>query len=213
MIVLCTDRNTISWRRAHRGKVSASDARGIMAEEGTKARRELVERLVLDREGIVQHEDEEPSPWHTAHEAAVRSALAAYRRDIGPIEPAPLAASEKLSWLIAGPHGLAEGVPVLFRSRESLHSFHQRAGRLDRATITKARLTAFVFEAPYVIITDYYDGMGEIPDRLKQQWVAADEAWLQSRVFPKLVAVWGAVGSRLRERSAGAENAATEQRL
>lgn len=202
MIVVCRDRDTVEWRRAHRGRVSAADARAIMAADGTRARRDLVERIVLDREGIDQHTDEQPDPWRDAHEAALRSALVAYRRDVGPIEPAPLCASSELTWLLAAAHGTVDGGLVLFRCRSTLRAYAARAGRMDRAWRVRTQLVAFACEAAWIDVVDYLDGLGRVRDRLGIARVWADRPWLEATAFPRLVSLWAAVGTRLRERAA-----------
>lgn len=202
MIVLCRERDTPAWRQAHRGKVSASDARAIMAADGTKLRRALVERIVLDREGVDQHTDEHPDPWRDAHEASLRCALGAYRAQVGQIDPAPLCASSELTWLLAAGHGVVDGGLVLFRCRETLHAYSARAGRMDRATRVRTQLTAFVCEVARIDVVDFLDGLGRIEDRLAVTRVWADRPWLEATVWPRLVSLWGAVSARLRERAA-----------
>ncbi len=194
------ERDTPEWRRAHRACVSASDSRAIMADDGTRARRELIERIVLDREGIDRHEDEQPDPWRDAHEASLRSALAAYRRAIGPIEPAPLCCAQGSTWLLAAAHGVTASGMVLFRCRATLRSYSIRSGRVERAWRARAQLTAFVCEVGRVDVVDFLDGQGRIQDRLNVHRIYADKPWLEAAVFPRLVALWGSVAERLRER-------------
>lgn len=194
-------RNSPEYRQAKHGRVTASDAGALMAADGTKRHRDLIERLVLDREGIPDHRDEQAEPWEDAHELALVAALAAYKR-LGDATAVPggLCVSRQLSWLAASPHALIDGGAVLFRPHVSLRAFHGKAGTLDRAWRVRTQITCFVCEVPAVELVDFWDGLSRVPDRLEAQRIGFDYPWLSTAVLPRLVSLWQDVDRRLRER-------------
>lgn len=202
MIELCATRGTPEYRAARRNTVSASDARAFMAGDGTQARRALVERIVLDREGVDDHTVEHPDPWIERQEQAIVAARAAYARDRGiDVLPGGLYAHEALSWLVASPHGVTDAGAILCRPRTSLRSFISDAGSVDRVWRVRSQLTAFVVGVAWVDVVDFWDGLGRVPDRLTVHREVIDAEWIASAVLPRLVSLWDAVRVRLRDRA------------
>lgn len=197
MIVLAPERGTIEYRRAHRGRISVSDARAIMARPGTQTQAKLIDRLVLDHSGVDDHGYEIPEPWQTAHDDAIKRALAAYKR-VGDAQVVPcgLIGSATHSWLCASAHGLVEGGVVLFRPHASLRAFHDRG--LNRAWRVRVQLTCLVCDVGWVRVCDHWDGLGRVPDKLAVKRYGFDKVWLDANVMQRLVNVWGAVTARLR---------------
>lgn len=192
-------RATAEWRRAHRGKLSASDAKALLARVGSKRRAELVERVslnVLDGEGL--ETEEFPEPWAERHELDLKEAAAGYRtwaetaqEGAGAVADGGLFEHPAFPWLVASPHLLvgAEGC-VLLRPRHTLRAYHAERGKLSRAWRARAQLTLFVCRRRWCEVADFHSGGGRWPDRIHVQRVELENEWLQEHVFPPLVAVW-----------------------
>lgn len=203
MIVVTTERGTEAWRAAHRRRVCASDAVAFMARVGTKRRHELIERLVLDIEGIGQHTDETPDPWAEQHETDVAVAVAAYRRATATdVARAGMIASQHLTWLVCTPHGLTPEGVVWTRTKRTLRSYTAKRGVLTRVDRVRALLMAWICERDWCDVVDVWvPGLG-LDDRLCITRELASHAWVSENVMPPLVSLWRDVATRLRDRRA-----------
>lgn len=202
MIVVTETRGTEEWRRAHRCRVSASDVDAAMARRGSKKYAALVDRLVRNFDGFGDPEEEYPDPWHEQHEAELRTALAAYRRETEvDVTEVGLVVHDGLSWLAASPHGLVgDRGAVQFRVRHRLRGFGAKPlSRRDRA---RAQVTMFVCDLAWVDVVDYWDGRGDLPDKLAHRTVERDHGWFSDEVLPRLVTLWGDVSATRRARRA-----------
>ena len=197
-------RGDADWRAALRCKIGTSDAKAGLAAAGTARRNALVERLVLDAEGIDNHRYEQPDPWEAAHEIQLRQAVAAYRTafpSAGLATAPTLIVSPAFPWLVATPHALTDKAVVLFRIRQKLITWRTKKGGLTRAERAKAMLLAWVCARDFVELVDFWSGEAAVDDRLAITVLEADEGWLFEVVVPKLLAVWSAVQRRLDSRS------------
>lgn len=202
MIIVEKERGTPAWRAAHAKHITPSDSDALLARENTKLHRALVERLVLDFEGIGDHRVDNPEPWTEAHEDALIAALAIYRKEhrraklvtVGFIE------SVKNSWLGASPHALIDDDGVLLlRPHRTLRGFHTfRDSVRDRA---RAQLLMLATRRAWCDVVDIWDGRGSVPDKVKVKRVAFDHEWLLERVFPRIRSVWHEVEATLATRS------------
>jgi len=205
MIVITTERGTEAWRAAHRLRVCTSDAAAFMARAGTKRRHALIERLVLDIEGIGQHTDEIPDPWALEHETDVAVAVASYRNATGiDVERAGMVASDLLTWLVCSPHGLAEEGVVWTRTKRTLRSFTAKRGTLTHVDRVRAQLMAWICERSWCDVVDIWvPGLG-LPDRISITREVASYAWVSENVMPPLVTLWRDVAERLHDRRSAA---------
>lgn len=203
MNCLVPERGTPAWRAAHRGHITASDAAGFLARPGTKRYAEVVNRLTLDFEGHGLHTDEHPDKWVEKHEEDLRVALSNYRKVTGrDVEVPGFVTHDKYTWCGCSPHGLIGSAGMLhFRIRESLRTWYSRT-ELSRADRARVQLMMFVCERQWCDVVDYWSGNGMVPDRMREQRVQFDHGWLLATVFPRLVGLWDAVRSNLRQRAA-----------
>lgn len=206
MIVTGLKRGTPEWRAAHRNRVTASDARELMARRETKSYRSLVTRLVLDREGVDNHEDEHPDPWAERHEFAVNAALACYRRSIAvvsalTVDTPGLLLDDELNWLGCTPHGLvgARGVAMM-RPRSTLRAYKEKASVYTPVDRARAQIILRVTGREWVDVVDFLDGLGRVADRFVVQRMHAEPDWLSGTVFPRLLALWEDVARSMKDR-------------
>lgn len=202
MIVVTQTRGTEEWRREHRCRVSASDVDAALARRGTKKYGELVDRLARNFDGFGDETEEYPDPWHERHEEELRAALAAYRLETAEeVRQVGLVLHDELTWLAASPHGLVgDRGAVLFRIRHSLKVFHRERLALRPRDEARAQVTMFVCDLAWVDVVDYWDGRGEVPDRISPRRVDRDHAWFSAKVLPRLVTLWGDVSTTRRDR-------------
>jgi hypothetical protein len=201
-MILTTTRGDEAWRRAHRGKITPSDAAAFLARPGTRRRRALVERLVLDVEGVEQHTDEHPDPWAEQHEVDVRVAIAAYRRETGASVVTPgMIGSDVLTWLACSPHGLGDGGVVHTRTRRTARVFHVERGKMRLADRVRAQLTAWICDAAWCDVVDVWVPGYGLPDRQCIVREIASHEWVSENVLPQLTTVWRDVAASLQARS------------
>jgi hypothetical protein len=201
MIEITNERGHAEWRAAHRGRITVSDAPAFMAKTGSKRRQKLVDRLVLDREGVEQHTDEQPEPWAVRHEADIVAAVQAYRQTTqAKLQTCGMIAHSTSTWLVCSPHALLDGGVLWTRTRETSRVFHVERGKLRTVDRVRAQLMAWICEREWCDVCDVWvPGMG-FPNRVHIVREALNVPWVCEIVLPRLAAVWRDVAAQLKNR-------------
>ncbi len=199
MIELTAERGTPEWRAAHRCKISASDAGAFMAAAGTKARQALIDRLLLDFQGIDDHRDDHPDPWMEQHEVELKAAVEAYGKSRRvPVRTPGLIGSDTLSWLVCSPHGLTESAVIMTRTRRTMQAWAEGRWRFSRAERVKAQLTAWICGLPFVRVVDVCFYGTRVRLHVHEEHTSFE--WLSATALVKLVSVWNDL-QRLQRRA------------
>lgn len=204
MIILTTERDSTLTRRAHARHISASDMAGAFARNGTKLQRELIERLVLDFEGVEDHTPDFPDPWYEEHEHVLRCAVAMYRLETGlDTSEIGFCADDRFTWLGCTPHALVDDTGCLHvRHRKTLRSFGDpKHRRVDRVELARAHVVMYVCNRAWCDVVDYWEGGDRTLDKLRRQRLDFSAEFFAGTVVPRLVAVWQAVAARRAERA------------
>jgi len=190
-------------RKAHACRISASDMRNALAGRETKAHRQLIDRLVLDFEGVQNHTDEFPDPWHDEHDAAVAGALRLYKLSAeADVEQIGFVIDEDFSWLACSPHALVgHNGCVHVRWRRTLRNLKE-AGRPDRYELARLHVVMRVCDREWCDLVDFWDGGDVTLDQLRVQRVPFDRVFFTDTVLARLVIVWQTVAQRRAERRA-----------
>lgn len=202
MIVLTPDRGTPEWRAAHRCRVGASDVPAILAGRGRKVYQKLVDRLVLDFEGVENHVVEHPDSWHEEHEDEIKFAVSRYGNLTGEtLERVGCVQHPKMTWLVASPHALVgETGCVHVRTRAHLRTWRERHTELSRVEFARVQTVMCVCERAWCDVVDYWHG-GDV-ERIARQRVDVDAKFFTEDVLPRAAVLWQDVASRRAERAA-----------
>lgn len=204
MIVVEHARGTPEWRAAHAGHITPSDCPELLAGVKTKGHRALVERLVLDFEGLGNHTVDDPDPWAIEHEESLVAALSIYRkaRPGTEVELVGFIESRTHSWLGASPHALLDDDGVLLlRPHRTLRGFYTfREAMPNRARV---QLLMFATRRGWCDSVDVWDGKAAVPDKCNVRRVMFDREWLTEHVLQRVTSFWHEVEEMLKVRRQG----------
>ncbi len=206
MIELTTERGTPEWRLAHRGRLTASDMPALFTRRGSKTYDRLVERLVLDFEGVGLHTDEHPDPWAEAHEVELTGAVARYGRAMpgSTIARTGFIQDSLFTWLGATPHALVDTAGCVYvRCRRHLRTWHEKKSVLEVADMARVQITMRVCDRAWCDVVDYWDGGSGI-DKIARRRVPVDPAFFTVEVLPRCVLFWQSVSQVRARRGRGA---------
>lgn len=201
MVILTAERGTPEWRAAHRMKLSASDMPALFSRRGCKTWARLVERVVLDFEGIDQHTDEHPDPWAETHEIEINAAVARYVKATGStVSRVGLCGDSLFTWLAASPHALVDETGVMYaRIRRHARTWTERHRKLTMAEVARIQVTMRVCERAWCDVVDYWDA-GEF-DKISRQRVELDPGFFTEHFLPRAVLFWQAVAQMRQTRA------------
>jgi hypothetical protein len=204
VIVVAAERGTPGWREAHRRRLCASDMPALFTRRGCKTYTALVDRLVLDFEGVGLHTDEHPDPWHEQHEIDLVAGVARYGRCLGTstITRVGFVQDDLFTWLGASPHALVdEDGCVLVRCRRTAKSWHENHAEISTPEIARAQVTMRVCGRDWCDVVDVWDP-GDGLGRISRRRVPYSQRFFLEDVVPKCVLLWQAVAAarRLRHR-------------
>lgn len=193
MIIVTAERGTAEWREAHRRRLTGSDMDDLFARRGTKTYARLVERMVLDFEGLGLHTDEHPDPWAEAHEIDIGIALARYRAAMPAcdVQRIGLCQDSLFSWLAASPHALVDTDGcVHVRVRRYLRTWNdRRAETLKPPELARLQVAMRVCDRAWCDVVDYWNG-GDGLDRISRRRVPFDARFFLEEIVPRAVLFW-----------------------
>lgn len=207
MIVLCDTQRTPEWFAAKRGRVSASDARRVLAGRGTRSRRDYLLKIVYDLEGAPDFADEDVKPWFTDgvyYESYARGWYS-WNSDVDIVQTGFVIHDEH-SWIGCSPDGLVgdDGL-VEFKFRKTLRALRDHGDKGQPLAQIKPQLQTQLLVTGRRWI-DYVNYWRDDPNEFEQglvRRVYRDDAYINETLIPAMIRFWSDVRDMLRARRSG----------
>lgn len=202
MRILCTEQGTPEWNAARRGKVTASAARHALAKKGGKGRRQYIEQLCDDLEGIPDFADEETAPWFIDGKYYESWGRGWYswtaERDV---TQTGFVVHDDYSWIGCSPDGLLDPDGLLeIKYRKSLKTFGQHAvlGKVQ-PVMAQVQTQLFVSGRQWCDYLNYWRSDDHELEKGHIQRIERDDAYIENTLLPAFVGLWAEVQALLSE--------------
>ncbi len=202
MKVLCEEQYTPEWNAARRGKVTASGAHFALAKKGGKGRRQYIEQICNDLEGIPDFADEETAPWFIDghyYESWARGWYS-WNRDVD-VREIGFAVHDEYEWIGASPDGLLDpdgGLEIKYR--KFLHTYQKFASLGSVKSVTpQVQTSMFVCDRKWWDYENYWRSDDHEVEKGHIQRIERDDAYIENTLLPAFVGLWAEVQDLLEE--------------
>ena len=124
MRIMTKDQRSEAWKAARRGRITASNINAVLAGQNTKTRRNYIESIILDLEGIDDFADD--AQWFALGRKHEPYAIGWYQYETGrTVSNTGFVLHDTYNWLGSSPDGLVGRVGMIeAKFRVSLRTFH-----------------------------------------------------------------------------------------
>lgn len=203
MRILCTEQGTPEWHKAKSGKFSASCAQIAMMGDGTKGRRNYIEKLADDLEGIPNFDDEDDPPWFRDgryYESWARGWYAwEHNVEVG---QTGFVVHDDYDFVGCSPDGLVgdDGL-IEIKYRKTIKSFKDHAqAQMTRPVIAQIQTQIWVCNRKWCDYVNYWRSDDHEKEMGHSQRIYRDDAYIGNVLVPAIVRLWSDVRLELRRR-------------
>ena len=202
MKVLCTDQRTDEWHKAKKCRISASEVHKCMMGAHTKGRRQYIEKLADDLEGIPDFADEDNPPWFTDgvyYESWARGWYS-FKYDVD-IAETGFVVNDDYDWIGCSPDGLVNDGLIEIKYRKSLKSFKDHAKRsFTTAHHAQMQCQMFVTDRQWCDYVNYWRSDDHELEKGHVQRVHRDQAYIDNTLLPEILKFWDDVADEKKRR-------------
>lgn len=203
MRILCETQRTPEWFAAKKGRISASSAYLCLSGKATKSRRNYVDCIADDLQGIPDFDDEDPKPWFTDgiyYESFARGWYQ-FKTNRDTVQTG-FVVHDEYDWIgcspddLVGDDGLAE-----YKFRKSLHTFDEHSKcTLARAVKAQIHTQLFVCDRQWCDYTNYWRDDANGFEKGHIQRIYRDQSYIDNTLLPAFVSFWKDVQAEIARR-------------
>ncbi len=203
MKVLAKAQHTPEWFAARRGRLTASEARKALMGKHTKGRRNYVQKIADDLDGIPDFDESDTKPWFVDgiyYESWARGWYS-FKYDVD-VQQTGFVVHDEYNWIGASPDGLVgdDGL-IEIKFRKSLRAFDKHCETGMPASVQpQVQTQMFVCDREWTDYCNYWRWFDGDKEKGHVQRVFRDDAYIQNVLLPAFASFWADVMDVLKQR-------------